>query len=72
MDAENWQKYLKSEKLLQQTFLQERNLFVASMNYFVKSPRNVTDLAKTKKSITFDTCSIKDVEPRIFIQMAQW
>ena len=44
-------KYLKSEKLLLQTFLKKRSLFVASMNYFVKSLRNVICLVSTKKSV---------------------
>ena len=43
----------KIGKLLLQTFLKKRSLFVASMNYFVKSLRNVIGLASTKKLMTF-------------------
>ena len=58
-------------KLLLQTFLKKRSLFVAGMSYFVKSLRNVIGLASTKKSMIFYTCGIRDVVLRIFIQMAQ-
>ena len=61
MDAENSQKYLKSEKLLLQTFLKKRNLIVTSIKYFAKSLRNVIGLASTKKSMKFYTCGIRDV-----------
>ena len=71
LDAENLQKYLKSEKLLLQTFLKKRSLFVACMNYYVKSLRNIIGLASTKKSMTFYTCGIRDLALRVFIQMTQ-
>ena len=70
-ECRNLLKYLKLEKLLLQTFLKNRSLFVASMNYFVKSLRNIISLASTKKSMTFYTCGIRDVVLRIFIQMGQ-
>ena len=46
-----------------ETFLKNRSLSVASMNYSVKSLRNIIGLASTNKSVTFYICGIRDVVP---------
>ena len=51
--------------------LKEEKSIRSQYELFCESLRNVIGLASTKKSMTFYTCSIKDVVLRIFIQMAQ-